>query len=90
MSSARPSASVSATGRPELAAIREYMIVDGKPLREGQGDPIPVHDPATGEIIAMQLDAGAAQVDLAVQAARRAFAGGPGTRCCRPDASACC
>ncbi|WP_227647783.1 aldehyde dehydrogenase family protein, partial [Klebsiella pneumoniae] len=38
---------------------------------------MPVHDPATGEIIAMQLDAGAAQVDLAVQAARRAFAGGP-------------
>ena len=36
--------------REELAAIREYMIVDGKPLRQGQGEPIPVHDPATGEV----------------------------------------
>ena len=72
-----PSAHPSASGRPELAAIREYMIVDGKPLRQGQGEPIAVHDPATGEVIATQLDAGAAQIDLAVQAARRAFASGP-------------
>jgi aldehyde dehydrogenase len=72
-----PSAPSSASGRPELAAIREYMIVDGKPLRQGQGEPIPVHDPATGEVIATQLDAGPAQIDLAVQAARRAFASGP-------------
>lgn len=77
MSSVRPTASASASDRPELAAIRQHMIVDGEPLRQGQGDPIDVHDPATGEVIATQLDAGPAQIDLAVQAARRAFASGP-------------
>ncbi|WP_183014096.1 phenylacetaldehyde dehydrogenase StyD [Achromobacter sp. UMC46] len=63
--------------RPELGAIREFMLIDGKPVHEGQGKPIPVYDPATGQIIAHQPDAGAVQVDLAVQAARRAFASGP-------------
>lgn len=63
--------------RPELGAIREFMLIDGKPVHEGQGKPIPVHDPATGQVIAHQPDAGPAQVDLAVQAARRAFASGP-------------
>ena len=63
--------------RPELGAIREFMLIDGKPVHEGQGKPIPVYDPATGQVIAHQPDAGPAQVDLAVQAARRAFASGP-------------
>lgn len=76
------SASVSTAGpagadRPELGAIREFMLIDGKPVREGQGKPIPVYDPATGQVIAHQPDAGPVQVDLAVQAARRAFAAGP-------------
>ena len=77
MPSARPTASASPSDRPELAAIREFMLVDGKPLREGQGEPIAVFNPATGEVIAHQLDAGPAQIDLAVQAARRAFTAGP-------------
>ncbi|KGE01433.1 aldehyde dehydrogenase [Achromobacter sp. RTa] len=77
-----PAASASSTGpagadRPELGAIRESMLIDGKPVREGQGEPIAVHDPATGEVIAHQPDAGPAQVHLAVQAARRAFDSGP-------------
>lgn len=59
--------------RPELGAIREFMLIDGEPVRQGGGAPIPVHDPATGEAIAQQIDASAAQVDQAVQAARRAF-----------------
>ncbi|WP_447918852.1 phenylacetaldehyde dehydrogenase StyD [Achromobacter aegrifaciens] len=76
------SASASTAGhagsdRPELGAIREAMFIDGKPVREGQGAPIAVHDPATGEVIAHQPDAGPLQVDLAVQAARRAFGAGP-------------
>lgn len=61
------------TERPELGAIREFMLIDGKPVRDGGGAPIAVHDPATGEAIAQQVDAGAEQVDQAVRAARRAF-----------------
>ncbi|HCQ50253.1 MAG TPA: aldehyde dehydrogenase [Achromobacter sp.] len=78
MSSARSSATdTAASDRPELAAIREFMLIDGQPVHEGQGQPIPVYDPATGRVIAHQPDAGPAQVDLAVQAARRAFTSGP-------------
>lgn len=58
--------------RPELAAIREHMIIDGQACTQGDGR-LPVHDPATGEVIAQQIEAGPAQVDQAVQAARRAF-----------------
>ncbi|MBV6273257.1 aldehyde dehydrogenase family protein [Alcaligenaceae bacterium CGII-47] len=61
--------------RPELAAIREHMIIDGKPCTEGSGQTVPVYDPATGAVIAHQIEAGPAQVDQAVQAARRAFTG---------------
>ncbi|WP_251864509.1 aldehyde dehydrogenase family protein [Achromobacter sp. Marseille-Q4962] len=64
--------SVSSSGRPELDAIREHMLIDGEPVRQGEGAPIPVYDPATGRVIAHQPDAGPAQVDLAVRAARRA------------------
>lgn len=72
-----PAASASSADRPELGAIRESMLIDGKPVREGQGEPIAVHDPATGQVIAHQPDAGPVQIDLAVQAARRAFDAGP-------------
>jgi phenylacetaldehyde dehydrogenase len=72
-----PAASASSADRPELGAIRESMLIDGKPVREGQGEPIAVHDPATGQVIAHQPDAGPVQIDLAVQAARRAFDVGP-------------
>ncbi|QAA95006.1 aldehyde dehydrogenase family protein [Pollutimonas thiosulfatoxidans] len=59
--------------RPELSAIREHMIIDGKPYTTGVGQGLPVYDPATGSVIARQLEAGPAQVDEAVAAARRAF-----------------
>ncbi|WP_322996051.1 aldehyde dehydrogenase family protein [Castellaniella sp.] len=58
--------------QPELAAIREYMVIDGQPCTDGVGR-LPVFNPATGEVIAQQIEAGPQQVDLAVQAARRAF-----------------
>ncbi|MFT0533713.1 aldehyde dehydrogenase family protein [Castellaniella hirudinis] len=58
--------------RPEHAAIREHMVIDGQPCAAGIGR-LPVFNPATGEIIAQQIEAGPEQVDLAVQAARRAF-----------------
>lgn len=56
----------------EHAAIREHMIIDGQPCTQGEGR-VPVYDPATGEVIAQQIEAGSTQVDLAVSAARRAF-----------------
>src|SRR5690606_31327236 len=59
--------------RPELSAIREHMIIDGKPYTTGVGQGLPVYDPATGSGIARQLEAGPAQVDEAVAAARKAF-----------------
>jgi len=55
------------------AAIREYMIIGGRPCPEGEGEPIPVYDPARGVVIARQPEAGPRQVDKAVAAARRAF-----------------
>ncbi len=73
MSSAVVDSVATVSARPELGAIREFMLIDGKPVREGGGAPIAVHDPATGEAIAQQIDAGAEQIDQAVRAARRAF-----------------
>ena len=62
-----------ATDRPELSLIREHMIVNGRAVTEGVGR-VPVHDPATGEVIAQQVEAGPEHVDAAVRAAR-AFSG---------------
>lgn len=56
---------------PELAEIREHMIVDGRPVAVGAGK-VAVYDPATGDVIAPQVEAGPAEVDVAVQAAKRA------------------
>ena len=63
------------------------MLIDGQPVRSGQGEPIAVHDPATGQVIARVPDAGAAEIDQAVRSARRAFESGPGATCCRPGAA---
>jgi len=64
---------VSELQRPELAAIREHMIIGGKPCTETDGDRVPVYDPATGREIARQPEAGERLVDAAVSAARSAF-----------------
>jgi len=64
---------VSELQRPELAAIREHMIIGGKPCAETDGERVPVYDPATGREIARQPEAGARLVDAAVKAARSAF-----------------
>lgn len=58
--------------RPELAQIREHTIIDGKPSTSGIGR-VAVYDPATGTVIAQQIEAGPEQVDAAVAAARRAL-----------------
>jgi phenylacetaldehyde dehydrogenase len=62
-------------GRPELTQIREHMIIDGKPSVSGTGK-LAVYDPATGNVIAQQIEAGPAQVDAAVTAAKRPLESG--------------
>jgi phenylacetaldehyde dehydrogenase len=69
-----------------LAAVREFcaqphqMWVDGGWVSAGSEQTVPVYDPATGEVIATVPAAGAADVDRAVDAARRAFDSGPWRR----------
>ena len=57
----------------QLKGIREHMIIAGKAVEQSHGDRIPVYNPATGAVIAMQPEAGVEGVDQAVQAAHRAL-----------------
>ena len=49
------------------------LLIGGEWVRPIEGGSLPVFDPATGEQIAVVADAGPADVDLAVAAARAAF-----------------
>jgi phenylacetaldehyde dehydrogenase len=53
------------------------LWIDGKPVAAASGATRGVFDPATGKQIATVSEAGAADVDLAVRAAREAFESGP-------------
>jgi aminobutyraldehyde dehydrogenase len=53
--------------------MQTSMLIDGD-LVMGEGEPVSVFDPQTGEIIARITEASPAQVDAAVRAADRAFA----------------
>lgn len=53
---------------------RWLNYIDGRWTESQSGDVIPVEDPSTGEHLADIARAGAAEVDAAVDAARRAFA----------------
>jgi len=53
------------------------LLIDGQWVAPRAGGALPVFDPATEEQIATVAAAEAADVDLAVAAARRAFEGGP-------------
>lgn len=57
----------------QLAGIREHMIIDGKAVMTSQGEKIPVFNPATGAVIAHQLEAGTEGVNAAVEAAHNAL-----------------
>jgi len=57
----------------KLAGIREHMLINGEPVFHSEGPTIPVYNPATGEVIAQQPEAGAKGVDLAVNAAHKAL-----------------
>src|SRR6202453_2023615 len=51
----------------------EPMFINGEWTEGASGKRIPVYDPSTEEVIAEIPDAGAADVDAAVSAARHAF-----------------
>lgn len=53
--------------------IREYMIINGEAVHASEANRIPVYNPATGEVIAHQAEAGAAVVDQAVKSAHQAL-----------------
>jgi betaine-aldehyde dehydrogenase len=53
------------------------LYIDGQWVGNNSGKTFPVFDPSTEEVLADVVEASAAEVDLAVQAARRAFDSGP-------------
>ncbi len=64
--------------RPTAPAIRETrLFIDNQWVEPAQGGTFDTYNPATGEVIAKVAAAGAADVDRAVKAARRALESGP-------------
>ncbi|ANN68077.1 aldehyde dehydrogenase family protein [Bordetella bronchialis] len=56
------------------------MLIGGKWVQAQSGKTFPVHDPATGEVIAQVAEGDKADIDEAVKAARQAFETGPWSR----------
>ncbi len=52
--------------------MQHNLLINGK-LVAGEGEKVPVYNPATGDVILEIAEATAAQVDAAVEAADRAF-----------------
>jgi phenylacetaldehyde dehydrogenase len=55
----------------------KQLFIDGEFVDAVSGKTFPVFNPATGEILAKVAEGDAADIDLAVKAARRAFESGP-------------
>ena len=53
------------------------LYIDGQFVSNATGKTFPVYEPATEEVLADVIEASEVEVDLAVQAARRAFDSGP-------------
>jgi phenylacetaldehyde dehydrogenase len=72
---------------PTLAPLPEFaknflrnskqLFIDGKFVDAKSGKTFPVYNPATGDVLAHVAEGDAADIDLAVAAARRAFESGP-------------
>ena len=62
---------------PFLDGHTKRLLIDGEWVEAASGRTFPSIDPSTGATIAEIAEGGAADVDRAVAAARRAFAGGP-------------
>jgi len=61
----------------EFASSKHQMLINGKFVSAKSGKTFPVYNPADGEVICHVPEAEAADVDLAVNAARQAFDTGP-------------
>ena len=76
-------AQVSPTRPEPLASVGSFLarthalFIDGKFVPAQSGETFDVINPATGEVFAKAAAGGAADIDLAVKAARRAFDTGP-------------
>src|SRR5215469_7692488 len=59
---------------PEAAGalVREDLYIDGH-WTHGGGEPVSVHNPSSGELLASVASASGEQVELAIAAAKRAF-----------------
>lgn len=75
MSTATASRPASQSRRPIVPD--QKMLIGGRWVESVSGRTFETHDPSTGEVICRVAEGDAADVDLAVQAARRAFESGP-------------
>jgi phenylacetaldehyde dehydrogenase len=64
----------------DFIAKPRKMLIDGKWVNAASGKTFATYNPATGEILAHIAEGDRADIDAAVQAARRAFDKGPWTR----------
>jgi len=64
----------------DFIAKPRKMLIDGKWVNAASGKTFPTYNPATGEVLAQVAEGDRADIDVAVQAARRAFDSGPWTR----------
>jgi betaine-aldehyde dehydrogenase len=64
-------------GSMQSAQGAYQLYIDGQWVSNASGKTFPIVDPATEEVMADVVEASAVEVDLAVQAARRAFDSGP-------------
>lgn len=55
-----------------IGRLDGMLFIDGA-FRPGTGDPLPVENPATGQVIGHIAAATEAEIEAAVRAARRAF-----------------
>ena len=69
-----------AVALPALLSQPLKMLIDGKWLASQNGACMDVINPSNGQVLVQESLGGAYEVDLAVQAARRAFAFGPWSR----------
>jgi phenylacetaldehyde dehydrogenase len=70
----------SATALPSLLSQPLKMLIDGQWLASQSGACMDVINPSNGQVLVQESLGGAYEVDLAVQAARRAFEFGPWSR----------
>jgi aldehyde dehydrogenase (NAD+) len=63
------------TTTPSIEAPAARLLLDGKLVPAADGATLPIVSPATGEVIGSAPDAGVADMDTAIDAARRAFDG---------------